>query len=81
MDLEHKVAVTVAHFLSIIGNQITVNCIKSYIRKKPLGLQTFLDAIMLDFLRIYEFFAVVSKVIILSGIWLHQYIDIKLAYI
>ena len=81
MDLEHQITVTIAHFLSRIGNTVTVSCIKSYIRNKPPGFSTFLDAIVLDFMRLYGFGAWFSTTFILSGVWFHEYIPLEFAYI
>ena len=81
MDLEYKISVTFGHILSRIGNTITVNCIKSYIRNKPPGFSTFLDAIVLDFMRLYGFCAWFSTLFILSGVWFHEYIYLEFAYI
>ena len=81
MDLQQQITVTIAHFVSRIGNTITVHCIKSYIRNKPPGFSTFLDAIVLDFLRIYGFGAWFSTFVLLSGVWFHEYIPLEFAYI
>ena len=54
---------------SLAGNQICCQVALHYLRSKPLGLQTFFDLVLKDFIRVYSSFSVHFMLLVLIGVW------------